>query len=699
MKSIKYKILVSFLAAVTIVGCITIGLVSWELGEGISHQSELLAEDMMARTGRTLASHNELLQSFIDDVKEDVWRSSNKISQDPATAKNIESQQLGNLSGLLQKSCVSAGADFALVYDVEGKLQASFPRSIDERTVEDYFDSLNGDKIVQASVNGTLSGDAAGLNVVSRYDAAFLRKLGLKERSIAGQGGIAIASLTVIPDEFGDAVGACITGKLLNSYDKFLKQTYQVLGSAGILYLDSIPIAHAGFGLGESVNPNSLQLSSSALSTIYEADKTVNILLPLAGKQYVTAFSTIISSSGEKIGAVGVGIAEDEIVELQNTVHRLGNETKKSVRTWFFGIGAISLFVLVLVSLAIAVSIVRPIKGLSDMVREIEESGDFTKRIDITSNDEIGALTHCFNSFIEKLHTILKDIANSAETLSSSSEHLSDLSGKMSEGAGTMFQKSDAVSGAAEEMNTTISSVAATMEQAATNVSMVATAAEQMTNSINEIAQNSEKAIAITHEAVTDAESASEKVDELGIAAQEIGKVTETIAEISAQTNLLALNATIEAARAGEAGKGFAVVASEIKALASQTAQATEGVKIKIQGIQSSTEETMTQIAKISGVSKDVSDIVSTIAAAVEEQSVTTSEIAGNVVQVSEGIQEITGTVAQSSAVAGEITRDISEVNQSTDEISNSSSMVNVSARDLSQLAEQLKEMVGRFKV
>jgi len=677
----------------------TIGLVSWQLGVGISRQSELLAEDMMARVSRTLVSHNELLQSFIDDVKQDVARSSHEISQNPATSINIESQQLSYLSGLMQKSCNALGTDFALVYDIDGKLQASFPKDIDAVTMEDYYRSLKGSESVQGTGNGTGSGDAGQLGIVSRYDTDFLERLGLGERGVAGEGGIVIASLTTILDEFGDTVGACITGKLLNGYNKFLKQTYQVLGSTSALYLGSIPIAQAGFGLDNRIDLKSLQLNSSILASIYEADKTISIVLPLAEKNYVTAFSPILSSRGEKIGAVGVGIPEDEIVELQDTVHLLGNKTRKRVQAWFFGIGALSLLVLVVVSLAIAVSIVRPIKGLTDMVKDIEESGDFTKRINITSKDEIGVLAQCFNSFIEKLHMILQDIATSAETLSSASENLSQLSGKMSQGASIMFSKSNTVAGAAEEMNTSIGTVAVTMEEAAANVSMVATAAEQMTASISEIAKNSEKAIAITREAVSEAASASDKVDELGLAAQEIGKVTETIAEISAQTNLLALNATIEAARAGEAGKGFAVVASEIKALARQTAEATEGVKIKIHGIQSSTQETVAQIDKISRVSKDVSDIVSTIASAVEEQSVTTTEIAGNVTQVSGGIQEITENVAQSSVVAGEITRDIAEVNHSTDEISQSSAKVNLSARELSQLAEKLKEMVGRFTV
>jgi methyl-accepting chemotaxis protein len=107
---------------------------------------------------------------------------------------------------------------------------------------------------------------------------------------------------------------------------------------------------------------------------------------------------------------------------------------------------------------------------------------------------------------------------------------------------------------------------------------MVAATVEQMTDTVTEIALNMEKAREITTEAVSDVKSASEKVDELGRSARDIGKVTETITGISEQTNLLALNATIEAARAGEAGKGFAVVANEIKELARQTATATRDI-------------------------------------------------------------------------------------------------------------------------
>ena len=362
--------------------------------------------------------------------------------------------------------------------------------------------------------------------------------------------------------------------------------------------------------------------------------------------------------------------------------------------------GAVALGILI--GFYIIRSITRPISKVVDMFKYISEGegeGDLTKRLTVDSNDEIGELSRWFNTFVEKIRGILKQIAENAEVLSSSSTELSAISQQMSTYAEETSGKSNTVATAAEEMSSNMDSVAAATEEASTNIGMVATASEEMTAVINEIAQNTKKTRAITGEAVSEAKSTSDRVDELGKAANEIGKVTETITEISEQTNLLALNATIEAARAGEAGKGFAVVANEIKELAKQTADATGEIKQKIEGIQSSTEGTVTRIEQISKVINDVNEMIATIATAVEEQSVTTEEITNNVVQASQGIQEVTENVAQSSTVSGEIAKDIADVNQASSKMSNSSSQVNMSAEELSKLAEQLKEMVGKFKV
>jgi methyl-accepting chemotaxis protein len=194
-----------------------------------------------------------------------------------------------------------------------------------------------------------------------------------------------------------------------------------------------------------------------------------------------------------------------------------------------------------------------------------------------------------------------------------------------------------------------------------------------MTSTIGEIAQNSEKARRITDEATRQAARITEQIDQLGVAAREIGKVTETITEISSQTNLLALNATIEAARAGTAGKGFAVVATEIKALAQQTAAATQDIKSRIAGVQSATEGGIAEIGKVSQIILDVSAIVASIAAAIEEQSTATKDIARNIAEASAGVAEANTRVAETSQVSREIAKDIVDVDQSAKDMENGS--------------------------
>ncbi len=150
---------------------------------------------------------------------------------------------------------------------------------------------------------------------------------------------------------------------------------------------------------------------------------------------------------------------------------------------------------------------------------------------------------------------------------------------------------------------------------------------------------------------------------------------------------------------AGEAGKGFAVVAAEIKELARLTTEATNDIREKIVGIQQVTSVSVESIGAITKIIDDINEISVTIATAIEEQSVTTQEIAGNVAQASHGLAEISENVAQSSRVSEEITTDISEVSRQSNEMTNSSSTVSLNAGELLKLAENLKKMVGNFKV
>jgi len=345
---------------------------------------------------------------------------------------------------------------------------------------------------------------------------------------------------------------------------------------------------------------------------------------------------------------------------------------------------------------SVTASINRTIAMLKDIA---EGEGDLTMRLDAGSKDEIGELGFWFNTFIKKLQGIIKRIAENSNLVNASANQLSTIANQLSAGAEDTSERAANVASASEEMTANLNNVAAAMEESSTNTNMVASAAEEMTATIYEIAENAERARSVSSKAVTQAKNASDKMAELGTAAQKISMVTETITEISEQTNLLALNATIEAARAGEAGKGFAVVANEIKDLAKQTAQATLNIKGQIDDVQRTTNSTITEIDQISKVISGVNDIVGTIATAVEEQTAATKEIANNISNVSQGIQEVNENVSQSSTVAGEISQDISKVNLAATVISQSSKEVHTSSEDLQRMAAELNAIVGSFKV
>jgi methyl-accepting chemotaxis protein len=344
--------------------------------------------------------------------------------------------------------------------------------------------------------------------------------------------------------------------------------------------------------------------------------------------------------------------------------------------------------------------ITSPLGRMIHMLRDIAEGeGDLTRRIADQSGTETQELAEWFNLFVGRVHSIIKDVAQNSGQLNAASGNLLNLAGNLKNSSTMMTGKSNTVAAAAEQMSANMNSVAAAMEEFAVNIGTVATSSEEMTSTIEEISTSTGKAKVITGQAVAAAGKASVQVNELGVAAQDIGKVTETIAAISSQTNLLALNATIEAARAGEAGRGFAVVANEIKELAQQTARATEEIRDKIQGIQQTTGQTVLEIGQISTVIHDVDTIVGSIAAAVEEQSVTTRDIAGNVGQASTGVQQVNENIAQADTVIRSIAKDVAAVSTSSEEVASTAQSMHEHSGTLATLAGNLDSVVNTFKI
>lgn len=375
-------------------------------------------------------------------------------------------------------------------------------------------------------------------------------------------------------------------------------------------------------------------------------------------------------------------------------------EVSSSIRNTILVITVCILLTMAGLTWAISVKFMKPINLMVEKLKDIAQGeGDLRMRLATDSRDEIGEMAKWFNLFIETLHGIIKEVGDNSKRVNDSSDEFLAIADNLAKGAENTAGRANTLSVAAEEMSTNLNSVAAAMEQSSVNTTMVATAADEMSSTIKEIAQNAEKARSVSDDAVRQSNSAYEKISDLGNAAQAIGRVTETITEISEQTNLLALNATIEAARAGEAGKGFTVVANEIKELAKQTAEATLNIKQQIEAVQRTTDITIEEINQISNVINDANELIGSIASSVEEQSAATLEIADNIAQASQGIQNVNENVNQSSRVAEGINQDIIQVNNEAKEISESGRSVNLSAERLREMSFQLNNIITRFKV
>jgi methyl-accepting chemotaxis protein len=255
--------------------------------------------------------------------------------------------------------------------------------------------------------------------------------------------------------------------------------------------------------------------------------------------------------------------------------------------------------------------------------------------------------------------------------------------GAVSSSSQQLESTAQAMASTAEETSRQSTAVAAASEQATTNVQTVASATEQLSASIAEIGQQVAQSSAMIGEAVRQATHSNEQVQGLTASAQRIGDVVKIINDIAGQTNLLALNATIEAARAGDAGKGFAVVASEVKALATQTARATEEIAVQIKAIQDATGNSARSIQGITDTITRVNETAATIAAAVEQQGAATQEIARN--------------IAQAAAGTSEVSSNIGSVTQAASETGAAASQVLSSASELSRNGERMRDHVERF--
>ncbi|UTF49705.1 methyl-accepting chemotaxis protein [Desulfomicrobium sp. ZS1] len=512
-----------------------------------------------------------------------------------------------------------------------------------------------------------------------------------------GSGGFAIRGIVPVVDADGKQLGSVET---LESFESVIAGAASGEGQSMAVYMNAANLSVATALQNPEKNP--LVGDEFVLVTPTEDGRVESLVTPdflLQGQQ-----KTVYNRFGDLAlaafpvrdyagGQVGVLVYAFDASSWTTAIREVGFYILALMAVVLMAAGLISSFVLMRL-------IIRPLSSMKTRIVDItEDRADLTESLAVRSSDEIGELCSWFNKLMDKIRTMLADVARNSNEVAGASQGLLQLAGSLNSYAGTMTKTSSEAASSTDDMRSNMSTVAAAMEEFTVNIGTVATNSEEMSATISEIAVSTGKAKEMTVRAVSAATKATSQVSELGAATRDIGKVTESITAISSQTNLLALNATIEAARAGEAGRGFAVVANEIKELAQQTAKETEEIRSRIQGIQQATKQTVAEIGEITSVIGDVDAIVGSIAAAVEEQSVTTRDIAENVGQASVGVQQVNENVAHADSLVRDIARDVGQVRTVAVDVTSTAKAVHQNAENLSGLAASLDTMVSKFKI
>ena len=395
----------------------------------------------------------------------------------------------------------------------------------------------------------------------------------------------------------------------------------------------------------------------------------------------------------DKVVKINDGPALEGFKTLDDGYHRITSETTESMkRVIDDAITSVSMVIAVIVIIILGLSgymilsTVRRIKGAASAMHEIADGdGDLTRELPVENNDELGQLTSSFNTFRSKIHELISRVLHNSQTIESSANKLTELSNSTHVDVQQQQKRTEEAASALEQMTQAMDVMMESTDTAARN-------ADEADKQALQSKQQISRTIETINRLAAEMEHAAAATEKLQQDSLQIGSVLDVIRGIAEQTNLLALNAAIEAARAGEQGRGFAVVADEVRTLASRTQQSTEEIQSMIEELQSNTGLVVSVIEKGQKIGSES-----------VEQSRSAGESLDAISQLVNDIRELNARIATSVREQTEASRtiynNVGDINQLSNRSAHSAEESLRHSRELHALAQQMRELMGQFRL